>query len=250
MPVIGHNSPMHQATADVLARHLADRLRRDRLARSTPGIRLRHGVPAVGHLGGDALLPPGMAWPGLAEEDPLTLLLSLDLAALPRTALDLPTSGRLLFFRSEDDLDYGEVHWFTGEVVDVPSPPELRLDRVEVCASVEPTWPSFDHPDDRPLVHTSWDLGFPDTTRLPVHRIGGFGECVQAEPAFAPDMTPLVLTDHMGRSAQAPVMLAQIDTDHEAGIGWGDLGNSHWAIPREALARRRFEEVEMTWSCY
>ncbi|HEY1180221.1 MAG TPA: YwqG family protein [Phytomonospora sp.] len=239
---------MHQALADVLARHLADRARRERLATAVSGIRLRHAVTGdvvAGHFGGDALLPAGEEWPRDADGRPLRLLLSLDLAALPRSGLDLPRSGRLLFFRSDDDFDHAEVHWCEGELVEVPA--DDALTRVEVTAVVEPSW------EYGPEVEPPWDLGFPDTTGPPVHRLGGFGESVQYDVAFAPDMAPkrgIDPTDpERAREVDFPVMLAQIDTDDEARISWGDAGSSHWLISREDLAARRFEEVEMWWSC-
>lgn len=229
-----------QALADALNRHLTDRL----LATATPGIRLRHagpGDPVAGHLGGHPPLPPGTSWPGSDEDDPLTFLLGLDLAALPPTGLDLPKSGWLLFFRSENDDDYGAVYWFDEPTAATETPHDLVLPHVDVTAVVEPTWPSFanpafpDVPGDLRPVHST----------LPVHRIGGFGEGVQYEPEYAPDMAPL-----LARETELPVLLAQIDTDYEARIGWGDVGNSHWVIGRDALAARRFEEVELYWSCF
>ncbi|HEY1176462.1 MAG TPA: YwqG family protein [Phytomonospora sp.] len=244
------SSSPHRRVADGLAAHLLDRVRRQRLAASTPGIRLRHARPgdaAAGWAGGGPVLPPGTDLPSFADGHPLAHLLTLDLTALPRIGLDLPDAGWLVFF-DDDDLDHGEVHWFE-EGAPVEAPEDARP-RIALTAVVEPTWAEFDHPDlatgRPPGLDDRWWEEIVDASRLPVHRIGGFGESVQYDVEFAPNSEIL-----RGRDGEElPVLLAQIDTDDEARIGWGDVGNSHWVIGREALAARRFEEVEMFWSCY
>ncbi|MEV0647811.1 YwqG family protein [Phytomonospora sp. NPDC050363] len=245
------SSSPHQRFAEAVAAHLLDRVRRQRLAAATPGIRLRHSRPGdavAGWLRGDPVWPPGASWPCFDDGYPLAHLLTLDLAVLPRTGLDLPDTGWLVFFVSDDELDHGEVHW-----VREGAPVEALGDtgeRVEVTAVVEPTWAGFDHPDLvtgwEPRLEDRWQVEITDVSTLPVHRVGGFGEGVQYDVEFAPGSQVLVGSD----GEELPVLLAQIDTDYEAGIGWGDVGNSHWVIGREALAARRFEEVEMFWSCH
>ncbi|WP_168801775.1 DUF1963 domain-containing protein [Glycomyces buryatensis] len=74
-----------------------------------PAVYLEHaadGDSTVGYLGGEAFLPEEMAWPEWEEYGPLTLWATIDCAALPRLDLDLdlPESGKLLFFLADGQL--------------------------------------------------------------------------------------------------------------------------------------------------
>jgi uncharacterized protein YwqG len=89
------------------------------------------GDPIVGHLGGLPRLPAGTAWPVWEGHGPLSLVATVDCAALPGGALDipLPGSGTLLFFffggRADDHeacVDYADPATRDGaRVLYVPS---------------------------------------------------------------------------------------------------------------------------------
>ncbi|MDJ0380546.1 YwqG family protein [Streptomyces sp. G-G2] len=78
-----------------------------------PGVRLEVGVGtggAVGRLGGLPRLPAGVEWPVWEGHGPLSLVASVDCAALPADALDIafPADGTLLFFYFDGRLDDGD----------------------------------------------------------------------------------------------------------------------------------------------
>lgn len=241
---------------------LITRLKKRREDAAAPAVRLRdaaEGDPVVGHLGGEPLLPVGETWPVSPDGDPLEHLLSLDLAALPRTALDLPETGRLQFFRSAD-CRHGEVRHIPEATPTEPRTPPGELGRAprrsELTAVVVSTLPGFAHRIVRgeldqylDLPHIPVDYAMSEDS---VHQLGGYGEGVQYEPEYAPGSSPMTVPvdGDPTRSVELPVLLAQIDTDDDAGIGWGDCGNSHWVIAREDLAARRFENTRMYWSCF
>ncbi|HEY1180223.1 MAG TPA: YwqG family protein, partial [Phytomonospora sp.] len=217
------------------------------------------GDPVAGHLGGDPQLPVDAPWPADPDGAPMEHLLSLDLAALPRTGLDLPESGTLQFFRSPD-CTHGEVRHVPDDTPTEPRTPPAALGRapgrVDVAAVVVPTLPGFAHRIVRGELDEYLDLPHipvdHEMTGGTVHQLGGYGEGVQYEPDFAPDSSPMTVPvdGDPATIVELPVLLAQIDTDDESGIGWGDSGNSHWVIDREDLAARRFAKTRLIWSCF
>ena len=44
-------------------------------------------------------------------------------------------------------------------------------------------------------------------------------------------------------------LLAQFDSDDQAGMRWGDCGRLYWLIRPKDLAARRFERASFTWQC-
>lgn len=245
-----------------------------------PAIRLRHaedGEAAVGYLAGDPVLPREMPWPVASFGSPLTHLMTLDLAALPDVGLGLPASGLLQFFCFADEGTEGVVHFVPSDVdaVERPSPKGIRrFDAVALAAGIETTVPYYDHAYLQPLVRdydvyevdedgdeyevehplqsTAWRKAI--GTKIPshYHLVGGYGVDVQGPADFAPSAAPAMVRTANGLEpdTELPVLLAQIDGDDRAGIGWGDMGISHWSLPREDLAARRFDRVKLTWSCF
>lgn len=256
----------HRDLATVLHRH---RLRRQWDALVRPSIRLAHaqdGDRVVGYLEGDPELPAGTPWPKDPEGDSLQLLLTVFLSEVPRIGLglDLPERGRLLFML-DDDFRYPTV-LFVADDTDLERcklPDDLGPgpdDRLEVTALVDRTAPSHDHTYCRRLPERYFlDIDDPEIKDPDVpfaHRLGGYGEGVQYEPDFAPtgqapSLEDLDLPGGVDPGVpELPVLLAQIDSDDETKLNWGDCGNSHWYIDREDLAARRFDLVKMAWSCY
>ncbi|GAA4913483.1 uncharacterized protein YwqG [Stackebrandtia albiflava] len=250
-----------QRVADSASRHLAARIARRREARVATGLRLRDAEPGdvvVGYLGGDPELPGDHPWPG--GDTPFQHLLSVDLAVLPRIDLELPPDGRLLFFAEPDDLqDCAVLHIPAGTPTRSTSPPPgSRAEshpRLDLAADVEVCHPSGTHPYVRGGLDRYLDgRWLPSDDGGPMyctHRIGGYGEGVQYDPDFAPSAAAAAARVAVDGETDEdlPVLLAQIDTD-DNGVGWGDMGNSHWVIDREALLARRFEETRMYWSCF
>lgn len=250
----------HERLGAALRSH---RIAREWAALAQPSIRLRHagdGDPVVGHLAGSPRLPDRMPWPGADAGVPMTLLLTLDLAALPRTGLDLPDAGRLLFFSDGSGSGAGAVRYVPAGTGASPRPTPAGLGAnagpVAVTAAVETTVPAENHPYLSGVPHGYFDAvaGFDaadSAIEVPTHRIGGYGDAVQYEADFAPSSRiPPLPGDPDGDALDRPIMLAQIDTDYDAQIGWGDLGNSHWVIERGDLAARRFDRTDMFWSCF
>ncbi|MEV0646658.1 YwqG family protein [Phytomonospora sp. NPDC050363] len=232
-----------------------------------PTVRLRHagaGERVVGHLAGDPVLPVGEPWPLAGHGAELRHLLTLDLAALPDTGLGLPSAGLLEFFCFDDEGTDGRVLHVPpdADAAPRPSPPDLRhFAAVPLSAAVETTAPDMAHVHAylwalcNDLDEEVWDaLTEAVGTTIPPrhHLLGGYGVGVQEAPDYAPGLAPADVwtADGILPEPGLPVLLAQIDTDHEAGLGWGDMGVSYWYVDRGDLAAGRFERVEMTWSCF
>ncbi|MEV0121434.1 YwqG family protein [Streptomyces sp. NPDC050703] len=135
-----------------------------------PGIRLAAAggdEAVVGQLGGEPRLPDTMEWPEWEGQGPLSFIASVDCAALPADALDIPfpASGTLSFFFYDGQLDgdeeaFVEVDdpetWAGARVVHVPAGvPTSRRDtpcelesypHVPLAAHVRPTVAEPTHP--------------------------------------------------------------------------------------------------------
>ncbi|UNO38677.1 YwqG family protein [Streptomyces sp. MST-110588] len=236
----------------------------------------------VGRLGGQPELPAYEQWPVWEGHGPLSFIASLDCAALPSAALDipLPTEGTLAFFYFDGQLDDGEAlvlpddpdSWAGARVLYVPSGvplveraapagiepyPEIRL-----AAHVETTAPYLWHPvvdrefaalpDDHPL----WSDDFQEALwDLPGagHRVGGHADPVQddveSEVAWGILGSPPSGDPRIREEALRWVLLAQFDSDDDAGMMWGDCGTLYWLMRPEDLAARRFDRAKFTWQC-
>ncbi|KUL53569.1 DUF1963 domain-containing protein [Streptomyces sp. A1499] len=135
-----------------------------------PGIRLAAAggdEAVVGQLGGEPRLPDTMEWPEWEGQGPLSFIASVDCAALPAGALDIPfpASGTLAFFYYDGQADgedeaFVEVDdpqtWAGARVVYVPAGASTtRLDtpceleaypHVPLAARVGPTVAEPTHP--------------------------------------------------------------------------------------------------------
>ncbi len=45
------------------------------------------------------------------------------------------------------------------------------------------------------------------------------------------------------------LLLAQVDSDDNANMMWGDVGMLYWLIRPEDLTARRFDRALFTWQC-
>lgn len=246
-------------------------------------IALRHAPPGaaeVGYVAGEPELPEDFDWPLDGAGQPLEHVMTLDLAALPRIGIDLPEQGRLLFF-VDGEYEEPEVLHFerTARLQARPYPesfPYRPEARIALTAVVEPSWPAADHPYLSGLPRgyfdgvADWDAA-PEPPGAADHRIGGYRAVgVQYDFPCAPGSDlPVLPTASEGAEGKAddeepfeplrppmedpfdlPILLAKLDYDPDAGMGWGDCGSSEWVIRREDLAARRFDKVEFSWSCY
>jgi uncharacterized protein YwqG len=246
--------------ADALE-HWTGLLRRScRLRPLRPG----ENAAAVGRLGGNPRMPQDMAWPEWPGHGPLTFIASLDCAALPTDDIDLalPATGTLLFFYFDGQLDdgYEVVTAFDEEtqpgarVLYVPEgvPVVERTAPVTEGTGIRPhteqvlaadlfvSAPAYDASGDY-LEHEevfsalAHDLG----GDYPHHRVGGYALPMQhtVELEVAHD-------DHA--EAREWLLLAQIDSDEDAAMVWGDGGRLFWLIRPQDLAELRFDRARFT----
>lgn len=245
--------------------------------------------PATAWLGGEPLLPPGTSWPQWPGPGPLSFIASVDCAAVPREGVDpaFPTDGTLLFFYFDGQADSGDAMVWAGDpdtragaqVLYVPAgartAPAATPDglepypRVALAAEVDCSAPDPWHP--RTLAAVTGEEAPADPRGIPAHvktfvdelyaRHDGIGHQIggHARPVQGPvehEVAHAVLgpgadwsDPALGDEAARWTLLAQIDSDDDAGMMWGDCGTLYWLIRPEDLAAGRFEEARFTWQC-
>ncbi|WP_329246461.1 YwqG family protein [Actinoallomurus sp. NBC_01490] len=193
--------------------------------------------PVVGQAGGHPILPvdaPDIQWP---------FVFSLDCAAIPRQATDipLPPDGHLLFFTQSDDFGpdlNGEVMYVPAgiPVVERTSLPD-DFPRSDLYLSIVPSMPDEgpDQPEHPYLneLKDVWTEKKDDIIRDGPIRIGGYPDEIQINPVEQAE------EEDPGKEW---ILLAEWDTP----VWSGALGIVHWVIPREDLAARRFDQVRIS----
>jgi uncharacterized protein YwqG len=245
------------------------------------------GEPAVVELGGLPALPVDVAWPKWAERGPLNFVAKIDLGSIPTDLIDieLPADGTLLLFYRDPDLDGYEyvveatvpgsqagarVIYVPAEVpvVETTPPPGITpYTRVRLAAETIVTGPDAEHPmlaaaiqdlsaEDREFMD---DVVKRDPFRLaldrhvpkPRHRIGGYANPIQGSVEEDAAQAQLGGVDYANPAlyleARRWTLLAQIDSDDDAGMRWGDCGRLYWLIRPEDLAASKFEAALFTW---
>ncbi|GES32075.1 YwqG family protein [Streptomyces angustmyceticus] len=239
--------------------------------------------PVAGRLGGLPELPEAEEWPVWEGQGPLAFVASLDCAALPSAALDiaLPTEGTLAFFSFDGQVDDGWAvvtpdepdSWAGARVLYVPAgvpvaqraaPEGIRpYPEVPLTSRVETTAPYARHPvvrhefapvpEDHPVYGDAFEEALWDHSAGTEHRIGGHADPVQGdvetEVARGALGSPPWDDPRIGEEALRWVLLAQFDSDDDAGMMWGDCGALYWLIRPEDLAARRFDRAMFTWQC-
>ncbi|MFI5589274.1 YwqG family protein [Amycolatopsis sp. NPDC051758] len=85
----------------------------------------------------------------------------------------------------------------------------------------------------------------------PCHQVGGFADPVQ--DAVENEIAAAVLGDYrdprLAEEAARWVLLAQIDSDDEADMMWGDAGMLYWLIRADDLEAGRFDRARCTLQC-
>ncbi|MEU5208127.1 YwqG family protein [Streptomyces sp. NPDC020742] len=237
----------------------------------------------VGRLGGLPELPEDEEWPTWEGHGPLTFVASFDCAELPSAALDiaLPADGTLAFFYFDGQLDDGTAlvmpdepdTWAGARVLYIPAdvPVTARATpegiepypEVSLTVRLETTAPYHWHPavqrefasapDDHPVWGDAFQEALWDHSRGTEHRLGGHANPVQDAVEFevargALDSPPWD-DPRIKEEALRWALLAQIDTDNDADMMWGDAGALYWLIRPEDLAERRFDRTMFTWQC-
>jgi Domain of unknown function (DUF1963) len=135
------------------------------------------------------------------------------------------------------------------------------------------TGPELDHPSFRLACRdlpdadhvledfASWDAfsnALRKLTPQPWHRLGGHAlpvqNAVEVDVAQAqlrvkaPFDAPVLPA--LQEEGQRWTLLAQVDSDSEAGLMWGDVGSLYWLIRPEDLAARNFQASSFPWQCY
>jgi len=230
-------------------------------------------------LGGMPYRPLGAPWPITKKGDyPLSFLAQLNFAELNpggQHLPDFPSEGLLQFFVL-DDMFYGEedesrialngaqtfyrvLYWPSViedeqllEAATVPLPAqapwegspyigeELPFDpeRETVLIGLPDREPSIwlgTDPNEVTLADGSNFLQGLYNLSVDGHKLGGYPDFTQADPR--------------GEEDDDLILLFQLDTDREIGVGWGDAGIAHFLIRRSDLLARDFSRVAYHWDC-
>ncbi|MEU7578947.1 YwqG family protein [Streptomyces sp. NPDC041068] len=258
-----------------------------------PGIRLAGAGgddAVVGQLGGEPRLPADVEWPVWEGFGPLSFVASVDCAALPADALDIPfpTSGTLAFFHFDGQLDDGDAlvdvgdpeTWDGARVVHVPAGvpvteratpagldpyPHVPLAARVILTVAEPTHPQIQRvvaPEgelleeyEHPLCSAEFADALLDYDDAAGHQLGGTPQSVQGPVELEVARAALGPgTDwhdpRLGDEMDQWVQLAQFESDDTADMMWGDTGCLYWLIRPADLAELRFERALFTWQCY
>jgi hypothetical protein len=247
------------------------------------------GEAIVGELGGDPWLHEDVDWPVWGGHGPLTHVGSVDCQALKGITLDiaLPGDGRLAFFYFDGQLDGGQAIVFYEQpdslagsrVLYVPAGANATRRRTpkgltpypRVALSAEPivTYPGFDHPAlrrafdaesleprafDHPVNADAFTDALSELDAGPFHQVGGYADPIQGPIEYEVAQAALGgkvdwRDPALEREASQWSLLAQIDTDDDANMMWGDAGMLYWAIRPADLDKHRLDAASFTWQC-
>ncbi|GAA1550280.1 hypothetical protein GCM10009678_36530 [Actinomadura kijaniata] len=272
--------------ADIAREHLPTDVARQWTDLLKPAVRLAHaadGDAIVGHLGGEAALPPDTPWPVWDGHGPLSLWLTLDCAALPTAELALPESGRLLFFLFDGQLCESSSPYIgdddpgsrgAHQVVHVPEGTPTRprpgpaalhhqIEAEPLTASV--IWTAPQYPTDLEDWHVRFGAPdeatsralhgeeFEDTLDLwgrATHQVGGhpFAPQTPVEEDLAAHVV-FAGTDRSAAELRREVarwrLLLQFMPDHRTRLWCGDTYYLYWFITVEDLAARRWDRARL-----
>lgn len=237
--------------------------------------------PVAAQLGGDPELPVGRPWPEWEGHGPLTFIASFECGRLRVDGFPLPESGRLLFFYfdgeealvgvSEPGTRGGArvLYVPAGAAVEprpAPRPikayPRQFLRAEPVTTAPEPRSPRiaavFGTAEDRGPGHPVDDEAFHEAVYEEVsvsvcHQIGGYPMSVRDAVEYEVAAVRGDLPDVGDRPEYADpdrwLLLAQIDTDGDSGMMWGEAGTLYWLIQERDLVAGRFDRAAFTWQC-
>ncbi|MCZ3389261.1 MAG: DUF1963 domain-containing protein [Actinomycetia bacterium] len=274
------------------------------LAYERPSARLVRAEPggeAAAVLGGLPQLPSDVDWPMLGDE-PLRFLANLNLAAVHKVlpSAPLPPDGSLLFFATYDsEGPGGDTVMFVAasipasrpgwRVLYVPAgfetaerlcPPHPNLDvfdafgRVECGLVLDATLPEpsayararkLELDDERMAAFRQAKWQRFDRWAGSNHRVGGWADPAQDEPAWAVALAQAGVTnaakstlnfDHPSAKALAETadddwfLLLQLAEDGGPGWMWGDGGVMFFYVQPEAARVGGFSDAWMNWDCH
>ncbi|GAB3207781.1 DUF1963 domain-containing protein [Marinactinospora thermotolerans] len=210
--------------------------------------------PVVGRYGGLPALPADVEWSGYPH-----FFASVDCAALPAGALDLPmpTDGHLLFFASKDDPTWADdSEDIEGRVVYVPAgtPTAERRPEEKYAGYLDEPFPLHGHvawnlpgpghdvidsDEERAQIWEEFgDLGY-DNSSAGELTLGGHASPIWDDPCLPPypggDDTPWRLLAQAHRPARE---------------GSSNSGTVFWLIRPEDLAEGRFDRAKVRLEMY
>ncbi|MGK3208989.1 YwqG family protein [Amycolatopsis sp. MEPSY49] len=141
-----------------------------------------------------------------------------------------------------------------GEVVaTAPEREHLLLEQTVTASGVSlaEAAEEADLPPDYPGTDVFGELVWQQHGKGPHHQVGGFAAPVQG--AVEKEIAAAVLGGYrdprLAEEAARWVLLAQIDSDDEAGMIWGDAGMLYWVIRTDDLDAGRFDRARCTLQC-
>jgi len=246
------------------------------------------GGSRVGQLGGNPSLPAAMDWPTWPGQGSLNFVAAVDCALLPRTFVTtpLPDAGSLLFFYFDRRYEYSAMAEDVegSRVIFVPAGTAVTertapadassYPRRDLFAEVVATAPEREHVLlDRSATASGVSLAEAVKTGLgpgrsgtdvfgelvwevnqgvPLHQVGGFAAPVQ--DSVEKEIAAVVLDDawsdpQLDEEAARWVLLAQIDSDDDADMIWGDVGTLYWLIRADDLKAHKFDASRCVMQC-
>jgi uncharacterized protein YwqG len=162
--------------------------------------------------------------------------------------------------------------------VATPAPPGLTaFPAVALTAAPALTWPTWEHPQlqriweahglagpepgmIRPPVEALYQALDDGWNAAPNHQVGGHPQPVQGPVETEVELTERARRDAGATPARYPGpaagehtrgwhLLAQIDSDDEANMMWGDVGKLYFMIRPGDLQSRRFDQARFAWQC-
>lgn len=213
-----------------------------------PGVRLKADPVADGRsrLGGTPDMPDGVEWPRGKDGSPLLFVAQVDLSAVPHIDGTLPDHGLLLFFYDDRSWSEGpgsdahKVMWFPdGERVETPDGGRC-YSTVRLSAELTATLPELVPGLPVELDEALWEL-----RAMSGHALLGWASNVQG-----PVEEEAAYTFGKGDGPDDEfVLLAQFDSDSDAGMMWGDAGTVYWLMRRKDLVGRRWDQAHLIMQC-
>ena len=267
---------------------LADRWT-DIVALARPSIRLVAGgdlAAGSSRVGGTPDVPPGFVWPRF-DQKPLGFVGQVNLVELQKVCPStlLPDRGLLSFYYDAkqeawgfDPKDKGRwaVLHLQSDVTPISTvPQDLPSEGVYEPGPLTPvgelTLPEFDSLEIERLeldqrqrsAYTilSGELERARMTRGPIHRLLGWPEQVQHDPAIEVQLpahgiysgSPEGYRSDEGKKLMAErdvwQLLFQVDTDNRTRMMWGDVGRLYYMMERDDLSARKWDECWFNFQC-
>jgi uncharacterized protein YwqG len=248
-----------------------------------PAVALTHspaGTASLSRLGGRPLLDPATEWPKWWDT-PLSLLFVVDLGDFRTisSGTGLPIDGVVNLFYEVEEQTWGFDPGDRGSWRVIPADPATAEHRdapdgattfaeIGLAGRRIATYPSWEEKVVDTIREHDWDRYDDLIARLeadhpagPRHQLGGWPSLQQAPwqlkcqlasngiDVGRPEGYDDPRADALRAGADDWVMLAQIDTDDDAGWMWGDVGTLYYAMRRQDLATRSFEPAWMVLQC-